>query len=679
MKKSLLSSLLFLAISGLTYGQQTLDLEFFELKHEKHESYLLAFSPDSRLLASVGNKNEIIIWDVVSKASVNVLEGHKAKVSAIAFSNNGLHLFAGERGGKIYVWKVNAGLTEMILEDGVSTITGFDYSTSGKYLVASDLEGNLYTFNLEKNFQSRMWKGHKKTISEVKFYGEDRYFASSGYDGEVKLWITETGELYKKFKPDGGRIYSMTVTPNGNLLGISTEKENVIIYDTNTGYQYGKLDLHRKTVLDLQFSADSKYLFSAGLDNHLRIYDDSAKAEVFSSKNFYKIIRISASINGKYVAVADLSNSIKVFDTAPLKIKPAKKAGISSFIASGNSWGNDIKIEIVQPFLGEDTLMITSEKELVVKGKITSPNGLYEVSVNKEEVILDDNGFFEIKIRLPYGDWPVNVVARDVKDNVQISTFYTRRTLDKKLVADVGRMGRDYALIIATSEFQNFNSLSNPLFDAMTIDEELRTNYGFTTELVENPTRIQFLSKIREFTKREYADEDQLFIFVAGHGEYDDVFKEGYIVNSDSKANDEVKESYIPYSNFRNLVNNIPCKHILVVLDVCFGGTFNPIVARRGSPIYDEMERNAFIKNKLRYTTRKYITSGGKQYVPDGVPGHHSPFARRFIEGIRGDGLGDNILTFNEILTYIEKVKPDPTFGEFGINEPGSDFLFIRK
>ena len=39
----------------------------------------------------------------------------------------------------------------------------------------------------------------------------------------------------------------------------------------------------------------------------------------------------------------------------------------------------------------------------------------------------------------------------------------------------------------------------------------------------------------------------------------------------------------------------------------------------------------------------------------------------------------DGILTINEILQFIEKVEPQPCFGEFGDNEPGSDFILIAR
>ena len=113
------------------------------------------------------------------------------------------------------------------------------------------------------------------------------------------------------------------------------------------------------------------------------------------------------------------------------------------------------------------------------------------------------------------------------------------------------------------------------------------------------------------------------------------------------------------------------------LMDVCFGGTFDPVVAARGGADYENVDKNDFIQRKMQYQTRLYLTSGGKEYVPDGRPNQHSPFARKFLAALRGGGGTDGILTYNEILTYTEKVNPEPRAGEFGSNEPGSDFLFI--
>jgi hypothetical protein len=233
------------------------------------------------------------------------------------------------------------------------------------------------------------------------------------------------------------------------------------------------------------------------------------------------------------------------------------------------------------------------------------------------------------------------------------------------------------AILFATDIYDSFSELTNPVFDAQTMAQELNQNYGFQTEVVENPSLDQIISKIRAYAQMNYNPNDELFIFFAGHGIYDDVFKEGYIISSDSKAGDESKTSYLSHSNLRTMINNIPCNHILLVMDVCFGGTFDPLIATRGTEMYSEVDLSQFVERKMAYKSRMYITSGGKEYVPDGRAGYHSPFARKMLEAFRDYGGSDKILTVNEILQYIEKVEPQPRCGEFGDNEPGSDFLFM--
>ena len=334
-----------------------------------------------------------------------------------------------------------------------------------------------------------------------------------------------------------------------------------------------------------------------------------------------------------------------------------------------------------QPSVPEDSIFKVGERNLLIKGRVNSQSTIIDFKISNQDVLLDENGYFVHQVAVPYGVWHIPFDARNVNNKTAFKELITERILNKdgNDVLNNSRYGKDYALIIATDEFDQLNDLSNPVFDATTVKSELEENYGFESELLLNATKNEMLGKIRDYGKKKYNHEDQLFIFVAGHGVFDEIFKEGYIASKDSKKNDAVKDSYISYANFRNYVNNIECKHIFIVLDVCFGGTFNPLLAKRGVDEYNDSDKLVFIKRKLKYTTRRYMTSGGKTYVPDGVEGHHSPFARRFIEALRNYGGEDGILNISEIVQFVERAEPEPTHGEFGINEPGSDFLFINS
>ncbi len=241
----------------------------------------------------------------------------------------------------------------------------------------------------------------------------------------------------------------------------------------------------------------------------------------------------------------------------------------------------------------------------------------------------------------------------------------------------------DYALLFATDNYNDWKNLSNPIFDATSISDKLKDTYGFKSELITNPTIEDVFVKLREYAKRKYNENDQLFIFFAGHGIYDNVLKEGHLVCKNSvKSDSTLYKSYISYSQLRNIINNLPVNHILLVIDACYGGTFDPVVSEintRGEEYNFEINRDEFIYRKLKLKPRRYITSGGKEYVSDGIPGHHSPFARQFLEALYSDGGSFGVLDLTGIYTYLEKLSTSPQANEFGDNQPGSDFIFVVK
>ena len=287
----------------------------------------------------------------------------------------------------------------------------------------------------------------------------------------------------------------------------------------------------------------------------------------------------------------------------------------------------------------------------------------------------------DTEILLKPGENTIRVTALNKEGSTSTSIRKINVMVDE--VMDNAMNRKDYALLFATDEYDHWDNLQNPINDISTISSDLEAIYGFEIEIVKNPSKREVLQKLREYTKKSYMPNDQLFIMFAGHGHFDALFNQGYLVCKDSKITDEERLSYISHNNIRSIIDNIPNKHILLTMDACFGGTFDPFIrssTHRGYGIKsDELEQYEYINRKLKFKTRKFLTSGGKEYVSDGRPGQHSPFARKMLEAIRSYGGEDNVLTLSEIKSYVEKINPEPRFGEFGSDEPGSDFIFIVK
>jgi pSer/pThr/pTyr-binding forkhead associated (FHA) protein len=249
----------------------------------------------------------------------------------------------------------------------------------------------------------------------------------------------------------------------------------------------------------------------------------------------------------------------------------------------------------------------------------------------------------------------------------------------------VEREGKDFALLIAINEYENWSDLANPVVDARAIGEELERTYGFEVDLVENPAVEEIRDLVHEYASRPYSEQDQLLVFVAAHGSFDEQFiQDGFIAARDSKkeVDDPYKLTAIQYSWLRRRLASATAKHVLLVLDACYGGTFDErvtLAGTRGDDPYELVDPATYIGRKMQLTTRRYITSGGKERVPDGRPEEHSPFARRLLEALRSYGGEDGLLTLAEVHTRLQLVEPEPRAGEFDRNEPGSDFVFLAK
>jgi tetratricopeptide (TPR) repeat protein len=330
-------------------------------------------------------------------------------------------------------------------------------------------------------------------------------------------------------------------------------------------------------------------------------------------------------------------------------------------------------------------IVVESSDKVTIIGEATDDSGIEKVLINGNPARLSADGKFDGIAVLQQGENTIKIEAYDKRGNMATKTIPVE---SKALIAnnngtdnqtpELQTGGKNRALFFATNDYDSWGDLINPIHDAKVIAKDMQDIYAFETVVLENLTKEEVILTIKKYAKLSYESNDQLFVFFAGHGQYDEILKEGYVVTKDSKFNDETNGSYIAHSNIRTYINSIPCKHIFLTMDVCFGGTFDPMLSRGQESNFSKNVME-LINRKLTYTTRRYLTSGGKEYVPDGKPGQHSPFVRRFLEALRTEGGSDRILTIDEILIHVTGVNPTPHTGEFGNNQPGSDFLFIAK
>jgi len=255
--------------------------------------------------------------------------------------------------------------------------------------------------------------------------------------------------------------------------------------------------------------------------------------------------------------------------------------------------------------------------------------------------------------------------------------------------------GKQYALVVGTDSYKatDWKKLLNPIYDATEIADELKNSYGYDVRLLKDPPMDSVYNAIRYYY-RQLQPEDQLIIYFAGHGDIDaELLDDGFIVCADSKNidADPVRNSYIQHSKLKKMINKIPARQILVMLDICHGGAFDEnVLGGKGRTTGTENKSNRnlvqFIKEKSQFKFRRFLSSVGTDVAFDGKAGKHSPFANYLLQILRARGSGSNgIITLADIFAVLQAaslnetatLKISPHMAGFGDNDPFGEYILI--
>lgn len=237
-----------------------------------------------------------------------------------------------------------------------------------------------------------------------------------------------------------------------------------------------------------------------------------------------------------------------------------------------------------------------------------------------------------------------------------------------------------WALIIGINEYQNASPLGYAVNDAQAIAKLINSSFRFPPEniitLIDDDasknaimeTYLQFIDTVR--------NNDRILFFFAGHGitlagKRGEV---GCLVPVDGDPNRLV--TLIRWDDLTKNSELIPAKHILYIMDACYGGLAITRALTPGS--------RRFLKDMHRRYSRQVITAGkADQRVLDSggpMPGH-SVFTGYLIQALKGDASScDGIITASGVSLYTyERVSRDSNSLQtphFGWLYGDGDFIF---
>jgi WD40 repeat protein len=223
------------------------------------EVWMVAFSPDGRLLATGSESGKAQLWDRSGRLVRSVASGGGA--ASVAFSRDGQAFVTGGS-DSVRVWTTATGVRERKLAVG-EQVQDAVISPDGSQVAAAIDDGRVI-----------IWDRHT---------GHRRYTLPSGPDDSA---------------------FVVAYSRDGRYLAEGNSSGAVLLWNARTGKRVASLVGHTDAVTVVQFMPDGRHLLSAGDDGKARVWDLHARIGAVVASWIRTGASVALSADGHWLSAA---------------------------------------------------------------------------------------------------------------------------------------------------------------------------------------------------------------------------------------------------------------------------------------------------------------------------------------------------------------------------------------
>jgi eukaryotic-like serine/threonine-protein kinase len=236
--------------------------------HNRGAAYGVAFSPDGRLLA-VGNDGAVNVWDWEKEQLLHTLPGHAKKGIGVAFSRDSRRLASASWSGDVMIWDAVTGERLHTLAEHHHPVSALAFSPDGRCLVSASFDRRLIVWDTLTGQRLRTLEGHDGVILGVAFSPDGLRLASVGQDKTVRVWEAATRREVLDLRGHKDVSQCVAFSPDGLRLASASSDETIRIWDAtplqaNEAQEAFTLSQKVSEVWTMAVSPDGERIASAG-------------------------------------------------------------------------------------------------------------------------------------------------------------------------------------------------------------------------------------------------------------------------------------------------------------------------------------------------------------------------------------------------------------------------------
>jgi len=177
----------------------------------------VVFSPDGKMLVSASRDDTVRIWDPVTGALLQMLEGHLDWVTAVVFSPDGKMLASVSHDKTVRIWDPATGAPLHTLKGHSYWVNAVVFSPDGKLLASASRDKTVRLWDRATGAPLHTLKGHSDSVKAVAFSPDGKLLASASGDDTVRVWDLVTGAPLQALKTNV-RVRKLSFSSEGQYL-----------------------------------------------------------------------------------------------------------------------------------------------------------------------------------------------------------------------------------------------------------------------------------------------------------------------------------------------------------------------------------------------------------------------------------------------------------------------------